>query len=226
MYQLLQPFLISFIAGFLPVLIWLWFLEHEDKHPEPKKLTFYAFLSGMLSVVLVIPLQLIVNNLDDRTLVIVIWAFIEEAVKFLTVYIFVLRRIDNDEPIDSVMYLIACALGFAALENALYMLGPLRNGDLGQALITLNFRFMGATLLHVVSSSVIGVTLALSYYKDKGSKRVAVLFGLVGATLLHTFFNFSIIIDDGSKAIISFFIVWIALIVLLLFFEKIKKLRN
>jgi protease PrsW len=155
-----------------------------------------------------------------------IWAGVEEVGKYLFAAFFVLRSIENDEPIDSLMYLVTTALGFAALENALYLLQPIQQGNLTQAVITGNFRFIGATLLHVVSSSIIGVALAFSYYRNTYTKAVYVLLGLVGATLLHTFFNFSIIMNEGNNAIVSFFMVWIALIVLLLFFEKIKKIKK
>jgi protease PrsW len=228
-----QPYIIAFLSGFIPVLLWLWFLEHEDKNPEPKKVTILAFFAGVLTVFAVIPFQYMVTILfdtsvaaDQPAIVIVLWAAIEEVGKFLVAYFLVLRRIENDEPIDSLMYLITTALGFAALENALYLLNPLRQGDIVQAVITGNFRFIGATLLHVVSSSMIGVALAFAFYKSITVKRVSLALGLAGAILLHTFFNFSIIIDAGSRAIISFFTVWIALVILLLIFEKIKQIKK
>lgn len=226
-WPLIQPFVFAFLGGFLPIFIWLWFLEHEDKNPEPHKLTVYAFLAGMLAVAVVIPIELLISNIQDKNLMIILWAATEEIVKFALTYIFVLRRMENDEPIDSLMYLIVAALGFAALENTLYILGPIFAGNYSEAWITGNFRFMGATLLHVVSSSIPGIALAFSYYKNLSDKRLYLFFGLVGATLLHTVFNLSIIIYDGtSKVMISFYTVWIACIILLLFFEKIKKIKN
>jgi protease PrsW len=231
--EVFQPYIIAFLAGFIPVMLWLWFLEHEDKNPEPKKVTLLAFIAGILTVFAIIPVQYLITVLfgtslsgDQPSIIIILWAASEEIGKFLVAYFLVLRRIENDEPIDSLMYLITTALGFAALENALYLLSPLRNGDVVQAVVTGNFRFIGATLLHVVSSSIIGVALAFSYYKSATIRRMHLIIGLIGATLLHTFFNFSIIIDEGSKAIISFFTVWIALIILLLVFEKIKQIKK
>ncbi|MBX4198613.1 PrsW family intramembrane metalloprotease [Candidatus Parcubacteria bacterium] len=159
-----NPFVVAFLGGFLPVMVWLWFLEHEDKHPEPKKLTVYAFLGGMVAVLLVLPFQYIAQGIADENTKFFIWAATEEIIKLIVAYVFVLRRIENDEPIDSLMYLIITALGFAALENALYLLQPLRSGHISEAFITGNFRFMGATLLHVVSSSIIGIALAKLCY--------------------------------------------------------------
>lgn len=227
-WPVIQPFIFAFLGGFVPVFIWLWFLEHEDKNPEPHKLTLYAFLSGMLAVVVVIPLEfLVARTIQDENLMIILWAAIEEIVKFAIVYIIVLQRIENDEPIDSLMYLIVTALGFAALENTLYILDPIFSGNFSEAWITGNFRFMGATLLHVVSSSIIGIALGFAYYKNLSDKRLYLFFALVGATLLHAAFNLTIIIYDGtSNVMISFYTVWIACVILLLFFEKIKKIKN
>src|ERR1035437_3329538 len=90
---------IAFVVGFLPVLIWLWFWEHEDKHPEPKKLIALAFISGMISVGAAILLEeAIVNYVADYTLVLFFWAAIEEILKFTVAYFMVLSRAENDEP--------------------------------------------------------------------------------------------------------------------------------
>jgi protease PrsW len=236
--HVIYSIVIAFLGGFIPVLVWLWFFEHEDKNPEPLKLTLLAFIGGMLSVVVVLPFENIAHiqlkhaapplmyGTDVNVITIIAWAAIEEIVKYTMAYFLVLRRIDNDEPIDSLMYMIVIALGFAALENVLYVFRPLYAGQTAQALVTGNFRFMGATLLHVVSSSIIGIALAFSYYEHESTKRVYAFLAIIGSILLHTFFNLSIIISDGSKTMISFYTVWIALIVLLLMFEKIKNIKK
>ncbi len=218
---------VAFLAGFIPVLIWLWVLEHEDKTPEPKKLVFAAFISGMLSVLLVIPLERAAQGIaSDQVVMFIMWAAIEEIAKFCAAYVSVLRRAENHEPIDSLMYMIAAALGFSALENVLFILNPLLQGNFHDALITGSVRFIGATLLHTVSSSIVGLALAFSFYKIKELKRFYLVFGLVMAIVLHAFFNLSIILSDGSKATLAFYTVWIALVVILLLIEKVKQIRS
>jgi len=219
--------IIALLGGFIPVFLWLWFWEHEDKYPEPKMLVLRAFIAGMLAVVAVVPLEQYVAKLKfDTTSTVLMWSFIEESVKLLAAYIFVLRSKENDEPIDSMMYLITVALGFAALENTLFILNPLLAGNNFEALITGNLRFVGATLLHTVASGLIGLCLALSFFKPQSIKRLYVIVGLGAAVILHAFFNLSIILNEGSNVLFSFYIVWIATVLILLFFEKVKYIKE
>ena len=46
----------------------------------------------------------------------------EEIAKFLAVRLFVYRNHEFDEPLDGIIYAAAAALGFASLENVLYVI--------------------------------------------------------------------------------------------------------
>jgi RsiW-degrading membrane proteinase PrsW (M82 family) len=232
-------FILAFIASAIPIIIWLWFLEHEDKHPEPLKLTILAFIGGMIAVVAVIPFEKWVvgffgyNPASKDTLIIiltsitiVLWSFLEEIFKLLAAFFLVLIRAENDEPIDSMMYLIATALGFATLENTLYIFRPLLLGNLFNAVAISNFRFFGATILHTIASSVIGASLALAYYKAPRFKKWYVLMGIIVATALHASFNLSIIYLDETRSSVAFYGVWIVFVGVLLIFEKVKQLTK
>lgn len=226
-YSLLTKLLISFFAGLIPVLLWLWFWEHEDKHPEPKKLILLAFVAGMVGVALTLPLEQMVADLNlDLGITIFLWAAIEELVKFSAAFIAVLMRAENDEPIDSMMYMITTALGFAALENMLFLFTPISTGHTAEALMTGDLRFVGATLLHTITSGIIGLALSLTFYRSKHAKRIYVTIGVITAIVLHAFFNLSIILFNGSKPIIPFYAVWVAIVLILLAFEKVKNIKQ
>ena len=171
-----MAFILAVIAGFLPIFIWLWlFRQRRQTHPEPKKLVALAFLSGIAAVVCVIPFEeAVYHTIGSVAIVIIGWAIIEEVAKYIAAELSVLRRADNDEPIDSMMYMIATALGFAALENVLFIVRPLLTGNIAEALATASVRFFGSSLIHVVSSSIVGYGLALSF----GKSRVTKLFSL------------------------------------------------
>jgi RsiW-degrading membrane proteinase PrsW (M82 family) len=215
---------IAFFGGLIPVLIWLIFLEHEDIHREPKKLILLAFISGMVTVVFIVPFENLVATIAFPT-VIVIWAIMEEVAKYLTTYITVLWRKENDEPIDSMIYMIATALGFAGVENAFFILQPVLTGHSAEAFITGDLRFLGATLLHVVSSSIVGAGLSLSFYSSKKVRAAYIIVSLLLASGLHSLFNFSIMIHGGTLAIFAFYSVWAAVAGILLFFEKAKIIK-
>jgi RsiW-degrading membrane proteinase PrsW (M82 family) len=160
-------------------------------------------------------------------LVIILWVIIEEFTKFGAVYLAALWRKDNNEPIDSLIYLITGALGFAAAENSLYLLSTLStSGSAIQSIVLGNFRFLGATILHTVSTGSIGLALALSYFKPLRTKIFAILFGVIIAIVLHTMFNLFILNSDDGNFLATFGSVWLAAIVLLLFFEKVKEVHQ
>ena len=158
------------------------------------------------------------------TVAVIIWAGSEEILKFLAFYFTAFRKKYLDEPIDAVIYLIATALGFAALENAFFITCSLSSDTVIASLVMLDLRFVGATLLHIVSSASIGIAIALSFYKQAWIRRLYLFTGLLLAILLHSFFNLSIIESggDGRKTFAIFSLIWLGIILLLLLFEKIK----
>ncbi len=217
-------------AGLLPSLLWLWFWRHEDNaHPEPRTLIALAFIGGMLGVFIALVLEKISVLLipaHSPYYLVLAWAAIEELVKYFIASLLVLNRRENDEPIDNVIYLISVALGFAALENTLFILGPILQHSFNTGFNTANLRFIGSTLLHTISSSSIGIALAFSFGKSAVVRRHALWIGMFIAITLHTLFNLFIIQGSGSGVLIIFSVVWLAIVILILLFEKIKRLSR
>lgn len=222
-----QTLLFALFGGILPALLWLWFwLKEDKKRPEPRGLIILTFIAGMVVVPLVLPVERFFDARFSGIFVIILWAATEEIFKFAGAYFIVLKRRVVDEPIDAVIYMITIALGFAALENTLFLLNPLIEGDFVNTIINGNLRFLGATLLHTLSSAMIGVMIALSFYRRKTLKKAYVFLGLILAIALHTLFNFFIMRESGSQMLTVFFFVWIGIIILILLFEKIKRIKN
>lgn len=222
-----QTLLFALFGGIFPALLWLWFwLKEDKKRPEPRGLIILTFIAGMVAVPLVLPFEKFFDARFSGILVIVLWAATEEIFKFAGAYFAVLKRKEMDEPIDAVIYMITIALGFAALENTLFLLNPLIDGDFVNTIINGNLRFLGATLLHTLSSAAIGIMIALSFYRKKVFKKTYAFLGLILAIVLHTLFNFFIMKESGSQMLTVFFFVWIGIIILILLFEKIKRIKN
>lgn len=177
----------------------------------------------MLGVLLVLPLEQWVDNYLSGTALLFVWATLEELVKFGAAYVAALRTAFFDEPLDAVIYLVTAALGFSALENVLFILGPLYEGDVLRSIVTADLRFMGATLLHSLASATIGISLALAFYKSASVRRVSAYAGVVLAILLHTLFNF-FILNKGSDATFWIFLcIWVGIVALLLLTERVKR---
>lgn len=218
--------------GTIPALAWLAFYLKEDaRHPEPKKLILYTFIAGALVTVFVLQFQIIINDWVTgkgfhtySLLSFTLLGAAEEIFKFLAVYFVVSRRKEFDEPIDAMVYMIVAALGFATVENIASILqadvlsvaapGPLE---------TTALRFVGATLLHSLTSAVVGYYWGRSIAKG-GNRFAAISLGLVIATLLHAVFN-SLIIKSEPVALPLIFLMFMALFVLN-DFEKLKKPDN
>lgn len=219
-------------AGILPTLIWLWYWLREDaRRPEPRKLLILTFFLGSACVVVpVLPLQAVAESIfPSGVLLLFVWAFIEEISKFGIAFFIDFKNKSYNEPIDAMIYMITVALGFAAFENTLFVLKELGNSGVHISIITALVRFIGATLLHVCSSATIGGAMALSYCRSVKDKLVYGIIGLIVATILHTLFNFFILSRgtlEGAGGIISVFsVLWLGIICLLLFFERIKQIN-
>jgi len=224
----IAPTLFGILGGVLPALLWLWFWLREDsKHPEPRHLIALAFFAGMLTVAIVIPIQKgVAPFIASTTLTFVAWSFIEEITKFFMAWLTVLRRRDADEPIDMVIYMVVVALGFAAAENALFLLSPLAGHGFIETFLTGNLRFIGATLLHVLSSAAIGLVLASVFYKPRRIKRIAAFFGVILAGLLHSTFNFLILNTPSEHLFRTFALVWVGVVGVLALLEMVKRMRR
>lgn len=217
----------AFLGGILPAMVWLYFLLKEDRRcPEPKHMIALAFLAGVLSVPLVLPLErMAVLALPAGLPVIIAWASIEETIKYLLAAIIVLWRRSVDESLDLVIYMMTAALGFAALENALFLIAPFSGGNMIEGLLTGNLRFVGSTLLHVVASATIGYALALSFRKNRFIRVTYATLGLILAIALHAVFNFLIIDGSGSFTLLAFLFVWSGAVVGFALFELLKYFR-
>lgn len=254
-FDTLSCILLAFISGVIPTLVWLWFWARQDKkNPEPKSMIALAFIGGMVAVFISLFIEKYLYGLGlknlfldsifesvlpsieniakqagvgiDKILLVVIFApIIEELSKFIMAYILVLRSKVDDEPIDPMIYLITTALGFAAVENMLFLINPFENKDIVLTIFTGNMRFVGATLLHTISSATIAMFISFNFFKHKIEKFVFTIVGIVSAIFIHGVFNM-LMIGDQSNSIIALELIWITVIIILFAFEKIKKIRR
>lgn len=218
-----EALFLSLIGGIIPAIIWLQFWLREDRaRPEPRGLIMFTFFAGMIAVPLVIPFQKLLQS-GNQNLTFLLWATIEEFFKFGAAYLVALRREEDNEPIDPIIYMMTVAIGFTAMENAIFIFNPLLNGNYTESLITGNIRFIGASLLHSISSATIGIAMGLSFYKTRLRKSIDLIIGFIIAIALHTAFNLFIIKENSGATFATLGFVWIAIVILMLFFERVKR---
>ena len=218
--------LLAILSGTIPAIFWLWFwLKEEDSEDhEPTGLIIISFILGSLIVFIAIWCEKYsLNFIKDKNTQTIVWAGIEEILKFLGVAIIIFGNRNVDQPIDYPMYFIATALGFAALENVLYLLNPFSISGAVVGMLTGNLRFLGSTLLHAIASAMIGSALGLSFYLRQ--YRVIYLFvGIACAITLHSVFNFFIMKGSGENFLSVFGFLWVVTIINILIFEKLKRM--
>jgi len=219
---------VALALGFIPTLIWLAFFLKEDIHPEPRRLIVKAFIFGglsaffalLLEILLKQPLEKIVFTLprlaEENLSVFTGFGIVEEVVKFFFIYLLVRRSSYFDEPIDAMVYMVTGALGFATTENLFLVF----SANPESVFSTILFRFVGANLLHALSSAIVGHYWARGIRFNLEGKLIFA--GLVLASLFHIIFNYLVfkfsdflVYPIAFLAILGFFVLYD--------FEELKK---
>lgn len=236
--------LLYIFLGVTPSLIWLFYYLGKDIHPEPKKMILKIFLWGAVSTIPVLFIQIGLENIlidVDKQINLsslvyyLIYYFLiislsEELFKYLVVKFKVLNSPEMDEPLDIMLYMAVSALGFAALENILYLFNSstgLSIQELMKITLTLALvRFVGATFLHTLCSAVIGYAVAISLC-DRKNRRAEAIFGVIIAVFLHGLYNLAIISLQGYNILIANGVILITLAILTFIgFERLKKIKS
>lgn len=129
-------YLFLFTIGFFPGVLWLiYFLSRDRTNPEPPGLIMFTFVLGMIAFWVSSLLEQAgfwlnaMLNLSDNpqsfwnmlSTNLFIIGPVEELCKWLPVFLFAYFRREFDEPLDGIIYCLASALGFAAVENIKYL---------------------------------------------------------------------------------------------------------
>jgi RsiW-degrading membrane proteinase PrsW (M82 family) len=234
---------INLTLAVVPGIIWLLFFLRKDNLPEPKKQIIKVFVCGAIVAIPIALVELMLLTdlsalaMSDKTYYIIKGLFVigltEEVFKYIAVNFSILRSSHIDEPIDIPMYMIIGALGFATAENVLFFCTQ-EFLMLNDPIILSFTRFIGATLLHALSSGTIGLFLVLAFHNLK-FRHLLVTIGFTIAIVIHAFFNFFLessimketINEVGySSSLYALAMVYILFIILSIALKQIKKLKG
>jgi RsiW-degrading membrane proteinase PrsW (M82 family) len=185
------------LASLAPVFIILFYIYFRDKYDkEPLGLLIKSLIAGML---IVIPIVLV-----ERLLVAIMPpigkvpaaaynAFLvagstEEVFKFLALYLLVWKSPSFDEKFDGIVYAVFVSLGFAAVENVLYVL----DGGYHTAIV----RAITAVPAHALFGITMGYYLGIARMYSELRKeylRKAILIPIV----LHGIYDFILMVEVG-----------------------------
>lgn len=213
------------IAALAPVAVLLWqILRRDAANPEPPRMLAKAFLYGMISTAVTFVLlpftealgDLIVLN-DTALSVAFKQAFFsaalpEEGAKLLMLWLLLRNNPYFDERFDGIVYAVCVGMGFAAVENVLYLFN---NYDswLSVGIVRALFAVPG----HFFDAVIMGYYYSHYHFGTRRNPATKALI-LAAPVVAHGIYDgilFSYSIDDGVAVV--------ALILFLIFFNRLKK---
>jgi len=180
--------MIFFILAIIPGLIVLYYFYKRDKlEPEPKSMIFKTLFLGIMAASIAYFFNIFFGSLVSRNILVtsvLIAPFVEEMSKFHTVKFFRFNDKHFSEPMDGIVYGVSVAVGFAIIENLLYIQRALEDGDVYATLIVRGFLSVPA---HALFAVVWGY--ALGMYKFGKRDKEFVKKSLILSIMFHAAFN-------------------------------------
>lgn len=207
--------LILLSAAIAPGLALLsYFYLRNQMATEPRKTLLQTFIFGILITFPIMFIQYVIKEekaITSPFLADVLFSSsLEEFFKWLVIFTLIFRHIEFDDPYDGILYGASVSLGFATVENVLYLLT-----------FGIDTAFVRA-ILPVSSHALFGVVMGYYYGKSKfakNDKQVEYLFlSLFAPLTLHITYN-SILTFEG------YWVYLIAPFMLFLWWFALRKIK-
>jgi len=180
------------LAAAAPAALWFLLFYRSDRYDrEPFRLVARTFLAGAL---VGLAMAFVYSGPPFVTsalaMAVIVAPVVEEVAKFLVVKWTAYGRKEFDEPVDGMVYAAAAALGFASVENIVYVVSGWLESGTGAAFYVMAGRSILSVPAHALFSSLWG--LALGWQKGRGGARpvLIVMASLLGAMVMHGLFNY------------------------------------
>ena len=237
-----MPILAAFFFGFVPMFLLAAFVNWLDRYEkEPKLLLGAAFLWGVivagggayvLNTVFGIGIYVLTGSegAAEFGTTSIIAPIIEEGLKGLAVLaVFYMFRSEFDSILDGIVYASITAMGFAAIENVLYIYrnGFLENGWEGfWTLVIIRVILVG--WMHPFFTAFTGIGIAIARMsRNVLVKIIAVPVGYTLAVLTHAFHNtFSSLIGGAGGFFVGLladylgYAIMLAFVIWMIFHER------
>jgi RsiW-degrading membrane proteinase PrsW (M82 family) len=182
-------FLVTAVSAVVPSILLIWYFWARDVQREPGRVLWATFGLGVLSVIPVVmvelPLGKLLERVADPYLQGTLDAFFgasapEEAFKLVVLLAYCDRQREFDEPMDGIVYGAVASLGFATLENVLYVGGA----GLGVAAL----RALTAVPGHAFYGAILGYYVGQAKFFPAHRRRL-IAGGYLLAFLLHGLYD-------------------------------------
>lgn len=187
-------------AALLPPLILIWIVDRMDKlEREPRSLLWGLFLRGMLAMFPILVLEVVADQFIDffpwRPLVYLFLAyfmvpgFVEEGIKYRVLLRRTWRDPNFNYRFDGVVYAVFVSLGFAAVENVMYVL----TSGFSTAIARAVFSIPGHAMFGVVMGAGIGRAKWLFDHQQREQAASARSRAWILAAILHGLYDFLLV---------------------------------
>lgn len=211
------------LASLAPVFIILFYIYFRDKYEkEPLGMLVKAILGGIVIILPVFFVEQWLSALSPFTGKVgaaawhafVVAASTEEVFKYLALYLLVWKSPSFNEKFDGIVYAVFVSLGFAAVENVMYVL----DGGMQTAAV----RAFTAVPAHAIFGVVMGYYLGIAHmYKEQ--RKEYLLRAITIPVLLHGIYDFILMVEIGWLLILFLpYLVWLYIMGM----KKMKALSN
>jgi RsiW-degrading membrane proteinase PrsW (M82 family) len=178
------------IVSLAPVVIIAAYVYFRDKYEkEPFRLLFFALLAGGLTVIPVLLLEQFLSSFNTffyglsgaAWKAFVVAAFSEELFKYMALFLLIWKSPEFNEKFDGIVYAVYVSLGFAAVENVLYVM----EGGISTGLM----RAITAVPAHAIFGVTMGFYFGLAKFYEK-ERATLKLKALGFPMLLHGIYDF------------------------------------
>ncbi|HSH25572.1 MAG TPA: glutamic-type intramembrane protease PrsW [Massilibacterium sp.] len=173
-------------AGIAPGFALLSYFYLRDKYVEPVALVFRMFLFGGLSTFPVMFIQFVCTNeallIRPFEQAFLQAGLIEEFAKWFILFYGVYKHAEFNEPFDGIVYGASVSLGFATVENILYLFA-----------YGVDFAFMRAFLPvsgHALFGVVMGYYVGKWKFAHAGKRKLWMMLSLMLPVFLHGTFDY------------------------------------
>lgn len=178
------------ILSLAPVFIIGAYIYFRDKYEkEPIRLLLLALFLGALTVIPILFLEQFLNGFTQLFSglsaaawnAFVVAAFSEELFKYIALYLLIWKSPEFNEKFDGIVYAVFVSLGFAAVENVLYVTGSGYSTGFARAIT--------AVPAHAIFGITMGFYFGMAKFYEKKQKQLK-LKALLYPILLHGIYDF------------------------------------
>lgn len=199
------------LAPSLAIAVFIYFKDKHEK--EPLGLLLKCFFLGGVSIIPAVILEVYggpklaleeywSNNFVHAFIVV---GFSEEFSKYIFFKRFAYNRAEFNEPFDGIIYSVMVSLGFASLENVMYVM----DGGISVGLL----RMFTAVPSHAANAVMMGYFAGLAKFNPQREKTLLVT-GLLAATFFHGAYDFCLFVNEVPVIALGALITLIVVIVL------------